>query len=285
MTHREPYMLILCVALAMASLPVQTATAFELSESDEALDDAAGAAGAVIRRKTEEPSPIEQMATLFPPANAQEEPSASNSLFFSGKELALIRTAIQSYQNQVGFSGSIGEGEQEDELKGLKPDEVAKKYFTYPQLYLESLVYHSPNDWVVWINGQKILPTTPKQGADIQVEAIDRDKVTIVWRPVDMEKINEVWDISPTESVSVDDAQGTVTFTLRHNQTFSSYVMRVLEGKVVPVTVELQHARGAKPKKEPQAAPEAASAESGEDADNTGLGGLINSYKKLESQD
>src|SRR5690606_7030051 len=111
-------------------------------------------------------------------------------------------------------------------------------YYSYPQFFLESLVYHGPENWIIWVNGQKINQDTPKDNADIKVLAIDEDKVRLQWKPISMEKVNEVLAHSPNEEIEINNLHGTVDFTLRPNQTFSSYVMRVLEGKVLPVTID-----------------------------------------------
>jgi len=57
---------------------------------------------------------------------------------------------------------------------------------TFPQFFMESLVYNSPEDWVVRINGQRITPGTPAYKLDVVVVAIDRDKVMLRWRPFNM---------------------------------------------------------------------------------------------------
>ena len=97
--------------------------------------------------------------------------------------------------------------------------------------------------------------------------SLDKNQVDIEWTPVRMDRVNAVWDtvkgMPPQTSsgqsghVKVHADKGTVTFTLRPNQTFSSYTMRVVEGKVTPVTVDPKDNNGTKDNKDKAALPPA----------------------------
>src|SRR5262249_23080314 len=94
--------------------------------------------------------------------------------------------------------------------------------------------------------------------------------------------------IPSNQSVNVDSAQGIVSFTLRPNQTFSSYAMRVLEGRVKPVTIEHPDSAAANPLP-PGAAETAAPKNALPVADSKpepkeGLSGLINRYEQMQGQ-
>ena len=64
---------------------------------------------------------------------------------------------------------------------------------------------------------------------------VDKEKVIVEWKPEKMDKIVE--KDSSNGAVKVDVLGSKVIFTLRANQTFTSYAMSVVEGKVSPVTV------------------------------------------------
>lgn len=161
------------------------------------------------------------------------------SLFFSAEEMASVRKAVSVYTRILSGEG----GDALDFLKRLQGDEDAPKetsrYFVYPQFFLASLVYHSDNDWSVYLNNQKLTHAQPEGTQGIRIQSIDKDKVTVEWNPSDMKKIEEVWTIKPNDEILVDLRQRKVVFTLRPNQTFSSYVMRVLEGKVMPMVIDM----------------------------------------------
>jgi hypothetical protein len=97
-----------------------------------------------------------------------------------------------------------------------------------------------------------------------------------------MGRVNEIWRVAPNPRVVVSQRQATVEFVLRPNQTFSSYAMDVLEGKLTPVTIDNTIVQiPAEDLQAPSPLPADEEKTSGEAAGNEGLGGLINSYKRL----
>jgi len=167
----------------------------------------------------------------------------ASSLFFSQEEITVIHEAIGIYIRHK-LAQNDKEGDDFLSKLGAHPkftinDKPEKQYYTYPQFFLESLVYNSPSDWSIRVNRQKLTQAMPKADA-IHVVAIDKDKVSLEWKPVNMEKVKEVWAHSPNDMVTVDEKQGVVDFSLRANQTFSSRTMRVVEGKMPPIVVEIK---------------------------------------------
>lgn len=169
------------------------------------------------------------------------EENRIKSLLFTPEEISDIRYALNIYRKHSGGAAENENFDEEDflnRLTGLRKAPETNRFFVYPQFFLESLVYHSPNNWAIWINNQKITQDSPKESTDLTVLEIDKDKVQIKWRPVSMQKVNEMWARIPNKEVVVDKRKGAVIFTIKPNQTFSSYVMHVLEGKMRPVTVD-----------------------------------------------
>jgi hypothetical protein len=137
----------------------------------------------------------------------------------------------------------------------------------------------------------------------ISIIGVDKDSVIIEWKPDDWEKVHSSWDRVANHdadaAVSVDVIRGLVIFTLHPDQTFSSYVMRVLQGKVKQITVstgvadaiaEAAPASVAEAPKKPAAAPAAKPAPSPAAAapapakPHEGASGLINEYKAIEQE-
>ncbi len=156
------------------------------------------------------------------------------------------------------------------------------KIYTYPQFFLESLVYYHTGKWTVWINGQRFTQDTPATGA-LAIESVSAKEAAILWHPASNERLK--WNPAEDGRVIVDSAERTIRFTLQPNQTFSSYSMRVLEGKVQPAEIDLttpsSQAKtltvppvpGAPPARPPQA------------GEATGLEGLINRYQKYNPKE
>lgn len=183
------------------------------------------------------------------PALAQEAESVAEkskdielkSLFFTDQEMEKIRQSQAAYANRkVGASEQTDFDEEEwfSQAGEIKQARSQDRYFTYPQFFLESLVFHTDIDWTIWLNGQRITPANTTK--DITVTSVDKNQVALQWRPSDFEKVKKTWEKAKHDLVKVDETAGLVFFTLKTNQTFSSYVMKVLEGKVMPVTVDYQ---------------------------------------------
>lgn len=211
------------------------------------------------------------------------------SLFYSQEEVRDIHLAINTYLKHVNNRQDLTFDEEAflRRLSGLKSNSP-NRYYTYPQFFLDSLVYHKENDWIIWLNGRKITQDTLAEGTQVHVLAIDAEKVTLEWLPVAMERVLEVWNQIPNDQVTVDQLRGKVVFTLHPNQTFSSYVMKVLEGKVLPVTVDtalIENTLSAAGKKE-ETAPAAPMPKLQPLPENKeGISGLIDSYQNLKQEE
>lgn len=204
------------------------------------------------------------------------------SLLFTPEEVADIRYAINIYRKHASNKGDSDTFDEEDflnKLTGIRKAPQASQFFTYPQYFLQSLVYHSANNWIIWIENQKITQDSPKNDAELSVLAIDQDKVTIQWRPISMDKVNAMWEKIPNDEVKVNKSEGTVIFTLKPNQTFSSYVMRPLEGRVQPVTVDTRNIELPAEEEVPRASGD--TGEMGAKPSKEGLSGLIGAYSNI----
>ena len=234
-------------------------------------------------------------------AHAQDAPSPDNaatpvtsepleirSLFFSPEETADIRYAMNIYKKNSSGRRDDNDFDEEDflnRLTGIRKAQETNRYYKYPQFFLESLVYHAADNWIIWVNGQKLTQDSPMENTDLSVMDINEDMVRLKWKPVSMQKVNETWEQMENDNVEVYKRRGEVIFTLKVNQTFSSYVMNILEGKVQPVTVDTHNISLEEPIRAPDSSPAELDnpfMQEGEDP-RTGLGGLIDAYSKLGS--
>ncbi|MDX2112869.1 MAG: hypothetical protein SFW63_03955 [Alphaproteobacteria bacterium] len=235
-------------------------------------------------------SPAEPAADSAPIADiAQQTPRVRrgyNSLFFSPEQMRNIGYAINFYRKNAQGRMDVDEFDEEDflsRLSGMRQTAQTNRYYEYPQFFLESLVYHESDNWVIWINGQKITQVADNDNSDLKVMSIDTDKVVLQWKPGDMEMVNDVWRTKRSSDIIVNQRAGTVQFTLRPNQTFSSYAMEVLEGKVKPVTIDthrMMPAAESLPVEDESLPPQEEGAPAVQGA-GEGLPGLINSYQQL----
>lgn len=244
-------------------------------------------------------SPAAVTSAATPPATAVKEP-VPISIFFTPEELQRMRTALIAYEKSKKAKISNAESKANDFLNQLtdsepkaKPAQVEKVY-VYPQFFLNSLVFDAEDDWVVLVNNQRFSAKVPQSDPELKVLNVDREKVSLEWTPKKMDRVMESWEKNVNEQIGVDPVVGTVTFTLRPNQTFSSYAMRVLEGKVRPVMIVIKQEVGAA---DDAGAPADNAAPQGEDPaeelkkienittedikNNVGVKGLNKTYKRI----
>lgn len=167
------------------------------------------------------------------------------SLLFSDDEIASIRSARAFYDKHRSGAATDGGIAEDDFLKNLEKIAAVKQNstpssFTYPQFYLSSIAYYSPDNWVIWIDNEKITQGSGVSASGLRVIGINKGKVTLEWKPERMDKVADVDSQSADNPVDVDPIGKKVVFSLKPNQTFTSYAMRVVEGKVAPVTVNIK---------------------------------------------
>ncbi len=111
-------------------------------------------------------------------SSAYKPADNSFSLFFSNKEREAIAQAKASYQERVG-RGS--EADLLDQLQGIKEgtteDYLQSKYVA--QFYLESLIYHQPADWTVWLKITDVSAKfTPEATTPVLLSVADSSTIT-----------------------------------------------------------------------------------------------------------
>jgi len=176
-----------------------------------------------------------------PAPEADKKPLPIQSIFFSQSDIESIlqaKTICEKRRNN-----NLDQGLEEDDfLKRLESISSEKKVattFTYPQFFLASILYHSPKDWVVWVNGEKITQNSGVSPSGLKIVEINGQNATFEWVPEQMDKVADV-EYSSKNPIKVDAINNKVTFSLKGNQTFTTYAMRIVEGKVPPVTENIQ---------------------------------------------
>lgn len=174
-----------------------------------------------------------------PPVVVNTAPDGVVSVLFTAVETEAIAQARKQYSSR----GTAEESEADllDQLQGIKatkkPDaELQDKY--YAQFYLESLIYHTPSDWMSWLKGSEVgKKFTPislaANDVGIKVLRVGKEDMTYEWKPKDWQQVVKAFK-GNNPAIVLDSAQRVVVFTLRVNQTISSYDMQIREGPVSP---------------------------------------------------
>lgn len=166
----------------------------------------------------------------------------SVSLMFDDKENDNIERAIDSYKSNQSFAPDSDEDSDNNDKKKTEDDEsaleIAKKeqddFNSKSYIYLASIMYSTPQDWVVWINDKKITTSTNDKTKELYLQAVQKDHVSILWN-VSPSKLKvllgrkaEDAKLKPNENGQIE-----VKFDLHPNQTFVLGSNSVVEGKTV----------------------------------------------------
>lgn len=164
----------------------------------------------------------------------------ATSLMFDDKQNSNIERALESLKNNQAFvpegeEGELSEEEQKKkaaltEAEAIKVQQENEKSY----IYLASIIYFSPQDWVVWINDKKITSQNNAKDKELFIKYVQRDRVSLTWK-ISLSK----WRIlagRSSEEVPPNlnsNNEVVVHFELLPNQTFILSTNNVVEGKAV----------------------------------------------------
>ena len=174
------------------------------------------------------------------------KPPRLATLLFSSSERMVLNKAKNFYSRQGLKDDDIYD--EEDllrQLQGIKLKNSKKTQLDVidpyvEQFYLESIIYHAPNDWTVRVREGAISKlfnplTSAQPNLSVRVVSISKEQVTFEWKPLDWERVKEVYK-EPSAAIHLDEESKLVIFSLMVNQTLFSYDMTLREGvmKLVP---------------------------------------------------
>ncbi len=156
-----------------------------------------------------------------------------SSLMFDEEESDSIKRIMDLLKNKEVYAPNGNLQIEESKNKPTETD-IDKEENEKSYIYLASIIYFNPQDWVVWLNDQKITPKTNNKNTELYLKSIQRDSVDIVWK-LGVSK----WKIlsgakadDPNPKVNKNN-QVEVRFELKPNQTFILGSNSVVEGHAV----------------------------------------------------
>lgn len=215
------------------------------------------------------------------------------SVMYSKEELEQLAIIIDAVKNNQPLPG---QEEVSARTESGQPMPTQAEYYYFPQFYLKSIAYYSADNWVVWVNDNKITSVKPDAVEGLKVTQISPEQVEFQYAflPDDhMDFSTEPED----ERITINPFNRSATFLLNPNQTFSSYNWKIFEGKVKQARQNLN----AKPQQPSVAggpsglsdvfpsnppapqlpSPSGMPKNANTPASGTGIGGLINRYKNM----
>jgi hypothetical protein len=169
----------------------------------------------------------------------------SGSIMFDNSLIKLLDSTLMEFSNIAPGNKQVNSKEVAgNDVKSIL--DLATKNNISPSFYLGSIIFHSIDDWVIWINNKKI---TAKKRTDLkfiipQLECLEvnEDYVIFSWKSRMLDDLSPGWKgklslvknsnnyYNANNGINIkDDA---VNFRLYPNQTLSIYDMDILEGYV-----------------------------------------------------
>ncbi len=159
------------------------------------------------------------------------------TIMFNDQELANINRALDSLKNnQIYVPEGLEKDEEKkpaEEEKKSEEDEIVENEKSY--IYLGSIIYFSPKDWVIWLNDQKISTSNNTPEKEIYVSMVDKDRIKIRWK-MSLTKwkiLSGKKDETLAPRLDFDSNIVESEFELRLNQTYILGSNSVVEGKAV----------------------------------------------------
>jgi len=184
----------------------------------------------------------------------------NTSVFFSKDDMDILAPFIEAYDKtgHMQKTGAMNVGQsllaQKNNLLGLlKHDEAPTPMpLPLPSLYLGSIVYYSPGNWSVWINGKKLVNARNGEKNEFYITRISRSEIELVWKPASLLNTPALWKQltdngkNPLPNITIDESKGIITLRMHPNQTFLPRSLAIREGLIKPNTepLLLQNAKG-----------------------------------------
>ena len=185
------------------------------------------------------------------------------SLSYTEQQINDILAVREAYLLKMSGQGTdevVEEGSNVDDiLKGLEVEQQIPEPIIIEtlQLTFNSILFYSPSDWSIWINGrgysrkQSLRGIALNNNTTIKVTNVSKERATFIWKPnadtfpivkerYEASKRRKGTPMTPQivkeQRVFLNDTDEAFSITLRPNQTFSSALFAVIEGKITAST-------------------------------------------------
>ena len=166
------------------------------------------------------------------------------SILFSAAKIADLERVLRVYE--------FGEDIDISDIAPARQQEPGQEPEALPAFYYSSLIYRNANDWKAWVNGvaysaQQNNVSEEESLNDIQVKLISNNQIKVIWNTgTYLPQVISAWRqkddeqkvlpylhrLSKTQGTpDFDLTEGTLSFTLKPNQTFVVDHFDVVEGK------------------------------------------------------
>jgi hypothetical protein len=167
----------------------------------------------------------------------------NTSLMFKKSDMDIITGALEIYDKLRGqkSTDSTDKDDLSSLIDSLKSHDVTARNEPpppLPNLYLGSIVYYSPSQWSVWINGKKLVDKNNSPANEFYITDLTRTAIELIWHPKSLQQAPTLWEqltgngAHPLPDITVNEKKGTITLHLHANQTFLPRRLAIREGLV-----------------------------------------------------
>lgn len=159
---------------------------------------------------------------------------------FTPEEMAAVTKMFAVYDNYDEHKPTTTTKDDLIDIFGNTPQPTVAepKVVKLPNLYCGSIVYYSPQTWLVTINGVKLIAAKNNPGSEFFISEISRREIVVVWKPHSLNDVPDKWNQKTDngknlpQDINVDVANGTITLNMRPNQTFIPDTLEIREGLI-----------------------------------------------------
>lgn len=169
------------------------------------------------------------------------------SVLFSDSMIVRMKEELDRVERLLATGAIITDASTE--MQANIPEVKPIAAIPFQAYHVASIVYRSPVDWMVWLNGKRV---TPKRNeGPVRVVGVGPDSVRLSWSPEDWDERILVWRDKQEPSAEIlkiraldahagiDEEHKTVTATMRSNQTWVTAYPMIVEGRHPELEISL----------------------------------------------
>jgi len=199
------------------------------------------------------PTPATSNLPVVPtPAKTVENESAPRmntigaTIMFTAEEMNTINQMLKIYDSYDPKKPTQGGPKDDfsDILTGIKTEqkEAPERQVErpLPNVYLGSIVYQSPKQWMVSINGELITSENNSTKKEFYIFAVSRKEVSLMWHPRSLGDFPQRWEQKTNNGAKLlprvwfDAEHNAIRLDMHPNQTFVISTLAIEEGLVKP---------------------------------------------------
>ena len=195
-----------------------------------------------------------------PQPENQDVRSWQGSIMFPTRDIRNLEKVLEAYNKHQKFQGNTDTQNLTDDdggfldtllenISGPTTDTTEETQSAAPTFYLGSILYFTPDNWVIWLNGKRLTTEDPTE--NIEIISVSENTAELSWYTDQLEVIAPNWKTkaeevnqrnAPGNPLSINKNSGEVRIRLEPNQTFIATEMDIFEGDILGLAAHQSNA-------------------------------------------